>query len=782
MSLGIAVAAPTAVEPDVALQNLREGNLRFAAEKTIHPHQTAARRIEVAGGQAPFATILTCSDSRVPPEAIFDQGVGDLFVVRVAGNVAKPDELGSIEYGTGHLGSTLLVFLGHSSCGAVKAVAEHAQVHGSIQQLVEPIVPAVEKAHAENPGLSGADFLSKAVDGNVWHSIEDIFENSATVRDLVKAGKLKVVGAVYDLSTGAIQWHGEHPDQARLLASTGGAGHEANEIGHEAAPAGAHAGSVDAAGHEVPASTPVSAEHATSLGYVSIGAGVLALALLLFAIYRYSIRGMQAWTINARLSAGFSCVLLVLAGLAAESYYSLHTALLDFTNYRGDARRSVLVGEITTEYLEMRIAAKDLVILRTPEASARYDQHKTKLMEFIRKADALIEAPASRQRLRVIEEEVGKHASLQLELKAAALAGRTTAVMEINRRMGLLGSVIDLEVTDLAEEFIAQQNQDGPRMAAELKHTQSTVVWLGVAAVMLGAGLALIIARSITGPLGHLVRSLGAGADQTAAAAGQVSAASQALAEGASEQAASLEQTSASLEELSSMTKRNAEGSQKVKSVATAARESAVAGTGQMQVMLESMEAIKSASEDITKILKTIDEIAFQTNILALNAAVEAARAGEHGAGFAVVAEEVRALAQRSAVAARETSAKIEASVAKSRQGAEISATVAASFKDIHALIQQLDTLVAEIAGASDEQSTGIAQVSTAVSQMDQVTQSNAGSAEETAAAAEELNGQSVMLQEAVVQLQVLTGVRTDSKRASKSVRPVGARASGQPA
>ncbi|WP_415908130.1 carbonic anhydrase [Oleiharenicola sp. Vm1] len=175
-------------------------------------------------GTGSFATLLTCSDSRVPAETIFDQGLGDLFVVRVAGNVAKTDEIGSIEYGAAHLGTSLLVVMGHSSCGAVKAVVEGAEVHGNIPQLVDTIVPAVEKTKAANPGLPGAQLLARAVEANVWQSIDGIFENSATIRELVKAGKLKVVGAVYDLATGAVEIKGEHPEQARLLAATGGAG------------------------------------------------------------------------------------------------------------------------------------------------------------------------------------------------------------------------------------------------------------------------------------------------------------------------------------------------------------------------------------------------------------------------------------------------------------------------------------------------------------------------------------------------------------------------------
>ena len=172
-----------------------------------------------------------------------------------------------------------------------------------------------------------------------------------------------------------------------------------------------------------------------------------------------------------------------------------------------------------------------------------------------------------------------------------------------------------------------------------------------------------------------------------------------------------------------------------------------------MQWMVSAMDDIKRSSDDIAKIIKTIDEIAFQTNILALNAAVEAARAGEAGMGFAVVADEVRSLAQRCAQAAKETAGKIEDAVLKSAKGAEISAKVAKSLEEIVGKARQVDEMAGEVAAASQEQSQGIAQVNTAVTQMDKVTQSNAASAEESASAAEEMTAQAEALKDAVAEL-----------------------------
>jgi methyl-accepting chemotaxis protein len=247
------------------------------------------------------------------------------------------------------------------------------------------------------------------------------------------------------------------------------------------------------------------------------------------------------------------------------------------------------------------------------------------------------------------------------------------------------------------------------------------------------------------------------------------------LAEGASEQAASLEETSASLEEMSSMTKRNADSALAAKELTGQTRAAAECGARDMQEMNDAMAAIKTSGDNIAKIIKTIDEIAFQTNILALNAAVEAARAGEAGMGFAVVADEVRNLAQRSAQAAKETAEKIEDSIGKSHRGVQISGKVAGGLQEIVAKARKVDELVAEIAAASREQNEGISQVNAAIGEMDKVTQNNAASAEESASASEELNAQAATLKDSVGELLKLVdgsnaGKNTTAKRRAFSI------------
>jgi methyl-accepting chemotaxis protein len=257
------------------------------------------------------------------------------------------------------------------------------------------------------------------------------------------------------------------------------------------------------------------------------------------------------------------------------------------------------------------------------------------------------------------------------------------------------------------------------------------------------------------------------GTEQVSSAGQQISAGSQSLAQGANEQASSLEEVSSSLEEMASMTKQNAENANQAKTLAGEANGNAAQGKQAMARMSESINKIKESSDQTAKIVKTIDEIAMQTNLLALNAAVEAARAGEAGRGFAVVAEEVRNLAQRSAEAAKNTANMIEDSVKNAEEGVTIAGDVAKSFEAIAGSNSKVDSLIAEIAAASQEQSQGIDQVNTAVAQMDKVTQQNAANSEESASAAEELSSQAEELQNMVAQF---TLTNLGQKAAIKSV------------
>ncbi|TYP73938.1 methyl-accepting chemotaxis protein [Paenibacillus methanolicus] len=250
--------------------------------------------------------------------------------------------------------------------------------------------------------------------------------------------------------------------------------------------------------------------------------------------------------------------------------------------------------------------------------------------------------------------------------------------------------------------------------------------------------------------MNDVMSNMNSSAEQVASGSGQVSASSVALSQGATEQASAVEELSASLEEISSQTNLNAQNAGHANELAETLKANAINGNRQMGEMLSAMEQINDASANISKIIKVIDEIAFQTNILALNAAVEAARAGQHGKGFAVVAEEVRNLAARSAGAAKETTDMIEGSIKKAEIGTKIARDTAAELVQIVSGIERVATLVGDIAISSNEQASGISQINQGIMQVSQVVQTNSATSEESAAASEELSSQASMLKEMV--------------------------------
>jgi len=203
--------------PDEALNMLREGNERFVAGTPEHPHVSRERQsLTASQGQKPFAAVLSCSDSRVPVELIFDRGIGDLFVVRVAGNVVGNSELASIEYAVEHLGAPLVAVLGHSQCGAVTAVVKEGLLSGNLRAIARKILPAVQDAKRDNPDLAEEQLVLACVKSNVWKAVRDALDASEALRHAVKSARVKVVGGVYDLRTGGVEWLGPHAEQDRL--------------------------------------------------------------------------------------------------------------------------------------------------------------------------------------------------------------------------------------------------------------------------------------------------------------------------------------------------------------------------------------------------------------------------------------------------------------------------------------------------------------------------------------------------------------------------------------
>ena len=343
---------------------------------------------------------------------------------------------------------------------------------------------------------------------------------------------------------------------------------------------------------------------------------------------------------------------------------------------------------------------------------------------------------------------------------------RLTGLEGIHRLKGLFSTIAteNLGLAQLIETSGAECRLSAAR-AAESAAGEGLrrAAWQSVAVA--AAGLVLvcltlylltrrIIVRPIKGAIGVLETS----ADRLKAASSQVSAASKDLAEGASEQAAALEETSSSLVEMSSMTQQNATNASRANGLMEEATGLAQKANGSMARVISSMQEISNASEETQKIIKTIDDIAFRTNLLALNAAVEAARAGEAGAGFAVVADEVRRLALLAADAATNTTDLLEGTVRKVKEGSGLVRLTNEEFGRVAAIVARSGEIIGEITAASSEQAHGIEQINRAVTEMDMVTQKNAASAEESASASEEMSGQANRMREFVEELVALVG------------------------
>jgi methyl-accepting chemotaxis protein len=488
---------------------------------------------------------------------------------------------------------------------------------------------------------------------------------------------------------------------------------------------------------------------------------------------------MKSLTLGKRVGLGFAAVIvatLVLAVVGFSRFLAV-SAAGEFLA-QDPVPGTVAILEISERFIE-NYGAIERLLTATDSAAARaqVDLTQRELDKLLRDYEATITLDEDRTLFRSFNEARGtSRANADTVISLLAQGKQAEALDAAEKRLAPSFAAARSWVDKLID-YNRRNLNDGVASihAAAVAGKQALVI--GILATLASAFvIAWFIVRSTSRVLTEVAHGLGAGSDQVASASTQVSGTSQTLAQGATEQAASLEESSAALEELAGMTRRNAESATTAKATAATSRELADQGTRQIAALHTAMSEIESASADIAKILGTIDEIAFQTNILALNAAVEAARAGESGAGFAVVADEVRALAKRCAEAARETADKIERSRAKSAQGSAITAEVATGFQSIARHIHELDAVVGDISTATQEQSEGLGQVSRAVADMDKVTQATAANAEEAAAAAEELNAQAAAMREAVTHLQALVG---NASTSNAPVQPARAAATG---
>jgi methyl-accepting chemotaxis protein len=495
---------------------------------------------------------------------------------------------------------------------------------------------------------------------------------------------------------------------------------------------------------------------------------------------------MQNWTIAKRLTIGFGVVLLITGALGGFAITRLIAINHVAVSIKDEAVPGVvLFGEIESELREAESVVQKIALSEDPARMAVLDQELEKIAAHTTEKLAAYEKTIVQDEDRRLYEVVKQKRVAMQEVRKEYLvyARKHTALesgLEFDRVMAQPYAKLFEAVQ--AETDFNKKITDG--YVGQINEMVTTaVVWTLVGALIafvLGGAAAVVIVKSIGSVLRESVSSLSAGAQQVSSASTQVASASQSLSQGSSEQAASLEETSASMEEMASMARRNAENSQSAAGLVAQVDGRVVESRQALDAMVTSMSTIHDSSAKVSKIIKTIDEIAFQTNILALNAAVEAARAGEAGMGFAVVADEVRNLAQRSAQAAKDTASLIEDAMTNAQSGVDRVQQVVSAIEGIAQSVTSVKGLVEEVKVASQQQAQGIDQVSQAVVQMERVTQTTAATAEESAAASEELSAQATLSMESVQRLAMLTG--TSAREATVVARPAPAAAAVKPA
>jgi methyl-accepting chemotaxis protein len=501
---------------------------------------------------------------------------------------------------------------------------------------------------------------------------------------------------------------------------------------------------------------------------------------------------MKTWTIGRRLLTGISALIVLILSVAALALFvgrSLEERLVNTDDHT--VKRLNLVLQIETELERVYATQPALLAAGFMNDAPQVEAKKLALAEALSEVSGSIEAfkaeassDADRAALTDLTSDLEGWTRANEEVARLVSAGKAADAAQLAKKSGDTFKTRSRTATD---EIVGREQEALQADLEAAKDQTSSVrlmVFSGVLVALLIAGL---VVRSIAGAiraLRHQSQELREGTEHVVAAASQVATSAQGLSQQSTHQAASLQETSASMEEMASMTRKNAENAVQAADLATEVAQQVQGSNAALDDMVASMTAIRESSNKVAKIIKAIDEIAFQTNILALNAAVEAARAGEAGMGFAVVAGEVRSLAQRSAQAAKDTAILLEESITRSQEGTGRVEQVAHSITSITDNVLRVKGMVEEVRHASAQQSQGIDQVTQALAQMESVTQATAATAEESAAASEELNAQAETSMAVVRRLEAIVGsVSTRSMhrftKLAKSVQPSSRRGSG---
>lgn len=413
--------------------------------------------------------------------------------------------------------------------------------------------------------------------------------------------------------------------------------------------------------------------------------------------------------------------------------------------------RMTILKDVSIAINEIKNQEKTIILAETTEGmqgiASRIDG-LIERVEGLQERRMAISTEAGKKDVEAIDDLFSKWVSLHGQIRQLAFDGKNVEATNLARRDSIK---IFTEVDTLMDDMLARGEAE---MESELKLTDEMVeqaVWamivLSSVFTLLGIITAFFTLRSINKGITQAVEQIGSGANEVGAASNQLSAASHQVSAGTTEAASSLEETVASIEELSSMVRLNSDNAKEAASLSRQSSQAATDGEKEIQNLIHSMSEISESAKKINEIIGVIDDIAFQTNLLALNAAVEAARAGEQGKGFAIVAEAVRTLAQKSADAAKEITNLISESVGKTDNGKKIADQSGVILKEIVLSVKKVADLNNEISSASEEQSNGISQISKAMNELDTATQQNASASEEVAASSEEMSSQAVVLQ-----------------------------------